>query len=104
GVAVLEEQRAKASGDPRFLRLDQRGFANEVHRLAEPYRKTEARFKRVVLWRDVRAPDAVALFQAHRLDRPVACRDKPEACARLPEGVPEEQTVFGRAVQLPAQL
>ena len=72
--------------------------------LVELHREPEPRLERRVLGGDVRAPDAVALLEAERVDRLVAARDEPVLAARLPELVPEPGAELGRAVELPAEL
>src|SRR3954451_19489281 len=60
--------------------------------------------ERVDVRRDVGRPDAVALLEAQRVDRPVTAGDEAMRLPRLPQPPPQPRAVLGRAVQLPAEL
>src|SRR5207245_10066655 len=72
--------------------------------LVELDAETEAGLIGIGFGGDVRAPDAIALLEAKRVDGLVSARDKPKLVARLPDRVPQPQPKLGRAIQLPAQL
>ena len=87
----------------RRARGEQRLAADETL-LVELDGKAEPRLVRVVVGRDVGAPDAIALLEAHRVDRAVAAGDETEVASRLPDRIPEREPELGWAVQLPAEL
>ena len=98
---VGEHEAAEAA--LRLLLREQRLAADEVA-LVELDREPEPRLERRVVGRDVGAPDAVALLEPQRVDRPVAARDEAEIASRLPDRIPEREPELGRAVELPAEL
>src|SRR4029077_2839190 len=53
---------------------------------------------------DVRAPDAIALLEPKRVDRPVAAADEAVRTPCSPERVEEHRAELGRAVELPTEL
>jgi len=84
-------------------RAKQRLAAEELA-LVELDREAEARLERVLVGRDVGAPDAVALLQPQRVDRAVAAGDEAVLGAGAPHGPPQRGPELGRAVELPAEL
>src|SRR3977135_3171137 len=67
-IRVLEQQGPQTPRDPIRLRFDERLLTDEIGPLVESNREAEAGLIGIVLGRDVAAPDAIPLFQAHGVD------------------------------------
>src|SRR5207253_5929523 len=103
GPGVVEDKACQLRAGRRVTFLQQRGPADELA-LVELDAETEAGLIGIGFGGDVRAPDAIALLEAQRVDSLVSARDKPKLVACLPDRVPQPQPELGRAVQLPTQL
>ena len=102
---VVEDEAAQPLARAGRLRRDERVAAEEVARLVERDREPEARLVRRLVRGDVARPDAVALLEPERVDRPVAGGDHPVRRARPSQSVAQSAAaVLGRRVQLPAEL
>ena len=87
-----------------LLALAQQGVAADEVALVEGDEALEPGLQRRPVGRQVRAPQPVALLEAHRLERPVAEVDETEVLAGLVQQVVQRPLRLDRMVQLPAEL
>src|SRR5262245_18523192 len=93
------------AGEPAFrLLCGEESVASDELALVELDGEPKAGFVRGVVGRDVRAPDAIALLEPHRVDGLVAAGDETVVAPGFPKDVPQRETELARAVQLPAEL
>ena len=102
-AGIVQDQAREPGRGGRLFGLQQRVPSDELA-LVELDAEPQPGLVRVDVRADVRAPDAISLLEAQRIDRLVTAGDEAMAAARLPDRVPQALSELGRAVQLPAQL